>query len=124
MRAAGESFEQRACDELERAGLRLLTRNYTTRHGELDLVMREGDTVVFVEVRYRKSASHGDAAASVTTSKQGKLIQGRATLAGRASATRTARLPLRRSDLRWPGRQHPPALAAGRFRSALKRPAP
>ncbi|MFZ0870262.1 MAG: YraN family protein [Rhodanobacter sp.] len=75
MRAAGDSFEQRACGELERAGLRLLTRNYTTRHGELDLVMREGDTVVFVEVRYRKSASHGDAAASVTTSKQGKLIQ-------------------------------------------------
>ena len=75
MRAAGDSFEQRACAELERAGLRLLARNYTTHHGELDLVMREGDTVVFVEVRYRKSASHGDAAASVTISKQGKLIQ-------------------------------------------------
>jgi putative endonuclease len=74
MRAAGDSFEQRACAELEDAGLRLLTRNYTTRHGELDLVMRDGDTVVFVEVRYRKSASHGDAATSVTVSKQGKLI--------------------------------------------------
>ena len=74
MRAAGDSFEQRACAELEDAGLRLLTRNYTTRHGELDLVMRDGDTVVFVEVRYRKSASHGDAATSVTLSKQGKLI--------------------------------------------------
>ena len=74
MRAAGNDFEQRACSELERAGLKLLARNYTTRHGELDLVMRDDDTIVFVEVRYRKSASHGDAAASVTASKQAKLI--------------------------------------------------
>ena len=74
MRAAGDSFEQRACAELERAGLKLLMRNYNTRHGELDLVMRDGDTVVFVEVRYRKSAGHGDAAASVTASKQARLI--------------------------------------------------
>jgi putative endonuclease len=74
MRAAGDDFEQRACGELERAGLKLLARNYTTRHGELDLVMRDGGTVVFVEVRYRKSASHGDAATSVTAAKQGKLI--------------------------------------------------
>lgn len=74
MRAAGDQFEQRACIELERAGLALLARNYTTRHGELDLVMRDGNTVVFIEVRYRKSASHGDAATSVTASKQAKLI--------------------------------------------------
>ena len=51
MRAAGNDFEQRAWVELERAGLKLLARNYTTRHGELDLVMRDGNTVVFVEVR-------------------------------------------------------------------------
>ncbi len=74
MRSTGDGFEQRAGEELERAGLKLLARNYTTRHGELDLVMRDGDTVVFVEVRYRKSASHGDAAASVTRVKQARLI--------------------------------------------------
>lgn len=74
MRTAGEDFERRACAELEQAGLKLLARNYGTRHGELDLVMRDGAIVVFVEVRYRKSASHGDAAASVTASKQAKLI--------------------------------------------------
>ncbi len=77
MRAAGNDFEQRACAELERAGLKLLARNYTTRHGELDLVMRDGDTIAFIEVRYRKNASHGDAAASVTTSK---MTQTRAAL--------------------------------------------
>jgi putative endonuclease len=75
MRAAGNAFERRACAELERAGLRLLARNYTTRHGELDLVMRDGDTVAFVEVRYRVRAGHGDAAASVTRAKQEKLIR-------------------------------------------------
>jgi putative endonuclease len=75
MRAAGEAFELRACNELERAGLAPLARNYATRHGELDLVMRDGDTVVFVEVRYRVRAGHGDAAASVTRSKQDKLIR-------------------------------------------------
>jgi putative endonuclease len=75
MRAAGDVFEGRACAELERAGLTLLVRNYATRFGELDLVMLDKKTIVFVEVRYRKSASHGDAAASVTASKQGKLIK-------------------------------------------------
>ncbi|WP_266168382.1 YraN family protein [Dyella subtropica] len=75
MRAAGAIFEQRACDELQRAGLTLIARNFTTRHGELDLVMRHGDTVVFVEVRHRLRANHGDAANSVTSSKQVKLIR-------------------------------------------------
>jgi putative endonuclease len=75
MRAAGDVFELRARMQLERAGLKLLTRNFTTRHGELDLVMLERNTIVFVEVRYRKSASHGDAAASVTPAKQAKLIK-------------------------------------------------
>ncbi|PWK88552.1 YraN family protein [Fulvimonas soli] len=75
MRAAGGVFERRACAALERAGLALLARNYATRHGELDLVMREGDTVVFVEVRHRARAGHGDAAASVTRAKQDRLIR-------------------------------------------------
>jgi putative endonuclease len=75
MRAAGAAFEQRACRELERAGLKLLARNYTTRYGELDLVMRDHETLVFVEVRHRVRASHGDAVASITTTKQTRLIQ-------------------------------------------------
>jgi len=74
MRSTGNTYEDRACRELQRHKLTLLMRNYSTRHGELDLVMRDGDTIVFVEVRYRRSASRGDAAASVTASKQAKLI--------------------------------------------------
>lgn len=75
MRGTGTAFEQRACAELERAGLKLLARNYATRHGELDLVMRDGEAVVFVEVRYRVRSSHGDATASITRGKQDKLIR-------------------------------------------------
>ncbi|MDE2087081.1 MAG: YraN family protein [Xanthomonadaceae bacterium] len=75
MRSTGTAFEQRAGAELERAGLTPLARNYTTRHGELDLVMLDRDTVVFVEVRYRVRAGHGDALASITRGKQDKLIR-------------------------------------------------
>lgn len=75
MRSAGAQFEQRARRDLERAGLTLLAQNYTTRHGELDLVMLDRAQVVFVEVRYRVRAAHGGAAASVTRSKQDKLIR-------------------------------------------------
>ena len=74
MRATGALFEERACEALQRAGLSLLARNFYTRHGELDLVMRQGETVVFVEVRHRMRATHGDAASSVTASKQAKLV--------------------------------------------------
>jgi putative endonuclease len=56
MRSVGDLFEERARVELERAGLTLLARSYTTRFGELDLIMRDGDTIAFVEVRYRKHA--------------------------------------------------------------------
>ena len=75
MREAGAAFEARAQRDLERAGLVLLARNYTTRHGELDLVMRDGDRVVFIEVRQRGRAGHGSAAASITASKRERLVR-------------------------------------------------
>lgn len=74
MRAAGATFEERACRRLERAGMRALSRNYTVRGGELDLVMLDGGTLVFVEVRYRRDAAHGDAAASVTPAKRARIV--------------------------------------------------
>jgi putative endonuclease len=75
MRASGAAFVARAKRDLERAGLSLLSRNYTTRHGELDLVMRDGEHIVFVEVRQRGKAIHGGALASITRSKQEKLVR-------------------------------------------------
>jgi putative endonuclease len=73
-RATGDHFEGAALSYLQASGLRLVRANFTCRHGEIDLVMRDGDTVVFVEVRYRRGKTFGGAAASVTHAKQRKLI--------------------------------------------------
>lgn len=71
----GRSAEQVACDYLQAHGLQLLDRNVRLRGGELDLVMREGDSLVFVEVRYRRRNRYGSAAESVDTRKQQRLIR-------------------------------------------------
>jgi putative endonuclease len=69
----GAQAEALACQHLERAGLRLLERNYRCPPGEIDLVMQDGNTLVFVEVRYRKRDRFGSAAESVTAVKRGRL---------------------------------------------------
>lgn len=72
--AIGSGAEETALRFLEREGLRLLTRNYRCRRGEIDLVMREGNFLVFVEVRYRKHNRYGSPAESVTTRKQQRIL--------------------------------------------------
>jgi putative endonuclease len=71
--AVGSEKEQVACLYLEGRGLRLVARNYRCRHGELDLVMRDDNTLVFVEVRFRHSTRFGGAAESVDAHKQQRL---------------------------------------------------
>ena len=74
----GDRAEDLALAHLQRAGLRLLERNYRTAGrggGEIDLIMRAPDgTCVFVEVRHRASSSHGGAAASVSWAKQKRIV--------------------------------------------------
>jgi putative endonuclease len=70
----GQSAEARAETLLQSRGLTLVARNWRCRFGEIDLIMRDGDTLVFVEVRLRSRSDFGDAAASVTPAKQKKLI--------------------------------------------------
>ena len=74
----GDAAEDAALHYLQQRGLRLLARNYRTPGrggGEIDLIMHAPDgTCVFVEVRQRQSASHGGAAASVTSTKQRRLV--------------------------------------------------
>lgn len=72
---SGAAAEDQAADYLQRQGLRLLARNWRCRLGELDLIMRDGETLVFVEVRSRASAAFGGAGASITPAKQAKLIR-------------------------------------------------
>ncbi|WP_191091603.1 YraN family protein [Affinibrenneria salicis] len=73
-RAAGAGYEQQARRYLERAGLTFVAANVSLRGGELDLIMRDGPTWVFVEVRYRRSDRFGDAASSITRRKQLRLL--------------------------------------------------
>ncbi|AVE07234.1 YraN family protein [Pseudomonas palleroniana] len=71
---SGKDAELQALQYLQRQGLRLLAQNWLCKRGELDLVMLDGDTVVFVEVRYRKHAQWGGALASIDGRKRQKLI--------------------------------------------------
>ncbi len=71
--AKGQEIEQLACGYLQSQGLVLIEKNYRCRRGEIDLVMKQNDTLVFVEVRYRKNQDFGGAKESVTPSKQAKL---------------------------------------------------
>ena len=70
----GQAAENAACVYLQAQGLTLLTRNFHARQGEIDLVMLEKTTLVFVEVRFRSRRLFGDAATSVTRAKQQKII--------------------------------------------------
>ena len=75
-RRTGDVWESAALAHLRNAGLEPLQRNFSSRHGELDLVMRErGGCIVFVEVRYRSSGAHGDGTASVGPAKRAKLVR-------------------------------------------------
>ena len=74
-RGIGDNAEQTALVYLQDQGLKLVTRNYQCRSGEIDLVMRDGNTLVFVEVRFRRDAGFGGGEASVDQFKQRKLIR-------------------------------------------------
>jgi len=70
----GDAAEERAMHFLLQNGLRLVERNFRCKGGEIDLIMQDGKSLVFVEVRKRADSGYGGAAASVTTRKQGRLI--------------------------------------------------
>lgn len=71
--SSGEAAEELALRWLESRGLRLVSRNYRCRSGEIDLIMEDGNSLVFVEVRYRRRAGFGSAAETVDAAKQHRL---------------------------------------------------
>lgn len=73
-RSDGARAEDRACAFLESRGLRIVARNVRSRFGEIDVVAREGDALVFVEVRLRRSRAYGGAAASITAAKRARMV--------------------------------------------------
>lgn len=69
----GMGAEQAAADYLVARGLALVARNYSCRGGEIDLILRDGASLVFVEVRERAGGGFGGAAASITATKQARI---------------------------------------------------
>jgi len=75
MKNQGALAEQWAAHFLQNQGLKLIEHNYRCRFGEIDLIMQDGATLVFVEVRLRRNADFGGAAASIDIRKQQRLIR-------------------------------------------------
>ena len=73
--AFGKLGESVACEALARAGYAVLARRFRTRMGEIDIVCRDGPSVVFVEVKARRSTRFGDPAEAVTPRKQRRLAR-------------------------------------------------
>ena len=72
-RQTGNVYEQMAADYLEKQGMRILERNFRCRQGEIDLIGMDGQYLVFVEVKYRKTARNGMPAEAVVHIKQQRI---------------------------------------------------
>ncbi|HVF63780.1 MAG TPA: YraN family protein [Casimicrobiaceae bacterium] len=90
---AGAIAEARAAAFLEAQGLAIVARNVRSRFGEIDIVARDGDTLVFVEVRMRRDARFGGASASITAAKRDRIRA-----AASAYLAKLPRLPACRID--------------------------
>jgi len=73
--STGVQAEQWAVRYLQQQGLKLIAQNYRSRFGEIDLIMQDGTSLVFIEVRLRRNADFGGAAASIDAHKQQRLIR-------------------------------------------------
>jgi putative endonuclease len=74
MTTHGAQAEQLAAQYLQQQGLKLIVQNYRSRFGEIDLIMHDGAPVVFIEVRLRRNAGFGGAAASIDARKQKRIV--------------------------------------------------
>ena len=73
-RQDGQKYEEMAAKYLKKHGLKLAHKNFHARGGEIDIIMTDGDILVFVEVRYRQTERHGKAVETVGSAKQKRLI--------------------------------------------------
>lgn len=74
-REAGSRYEREAAARLSRMGYRILEENFRCRQGEIDLIAKDGKTLVFVEVKYRKDRQKGHPLEAVNRYKQQKIIR-------------------------------------------------
>ena len=73
-RKIGTEYESLACERLENEGMKIIARNYRVRIGEIDIIAKDGDELVFIEVKYRKNRSYGGAEYAISQAKQ-KVIR-------------------------------------------------
>ena len=73
-RDVGDKHEKFACEVLNEHGLQIIAQNYLCKMGEIDIIARDKDQLVFVEVRYRKSELYGGSLESVNPKKQKRII--------------------------------------------------
>ncbi|MCI8269154.1 MAG: YraN family protein [Lachnospiraceae bacterium] len=69
-RRTGKKYEEWAADYLRQKGIEILERNYRDRTGEIDLIGRDGECLVFIEVKYRRNSRNGEPSEAVTAKKQ------------------------------------------------------
>jgi len=74
-RKVGSEYEQRAAEYMRRNGMRILEMNYRCRQGEIDIIGKESDYLLFVEVKYRKDKKLGYPIEAVTPAKQSRILQ-------------------------------------------------
>jgi len=72
-RSTGSKGEQIACEFLTKLGYKIIERNYHYGHGEIDIVAKDGEIIVFVEVKYRKSLEYGQPETAITKGKQKQI---------------------------------------------------
>ena len=72
-REKGAAYEQLAINYLQDRGVAVLEHNYRNRRGEIDIIGKDGDYTVFIEVKYRKDQKKGDPAEAVTVYKQRRI---------------------------------------------------
>lgn len=74
-RRIGTFYEERACDYLQKQGITILKRNYRCKIGEIDIIGKDGNCIVFFEVKYRKTDEFGHAFYAVDVKKQSKICR-------------------------------------------------
>jgi len=72
-RKTGREGEELACKFISELGYQILERNYQYGHGEIDIIAKDGDTIVFIEVKYRKSLEYGNPEDSITKNKKHQI---------------------------------------------------
>lgn len=73
--ALGRQGEEETCRYVQNTGMAVLERNYFTRTGEIDIIARDGETIVFIEVKTRRGTRYGSAAEAVTPAKIKKILR-------------------------------------------------